>query len=30
MSSKDSNANNQDKQDNVNNKENVNMQKIMG
>ena len=30
MSSKDSNANNQDKQDNVNNKENVNMQENMG
>lgn len=30
MSSKDSNANNQDKQDKVNNKENVNMQENMG
>lgn len=30
MSSKDSNANNQDKQDNVNNKENVNMQENIG
>lgn len=30
MSNKDSNANNQDKQDNVNNKENVNMQKNIG
>lgn len=30
MSNKDSNANNQDKQDNVNNKENVNMQENMG